>query len=56
MAKIEKMAIFGLRSYSPDEGGYIEFQTPLTLIVGTNGSGKMKSIFGLVTQEVGLTE
>ena len=44
MAKIEKMAISGLRSYSPDELGYIEFQTPLTLIVGTNGSGKTSII------------
>lgn len=44
MAKIEKMSIAGLRSYSPNIPAVIEFQTPLTLIVGTNGSGKTSVI------------
>eukprot|EP00794_Sanderia_malayensis_P016217 gene16217-17850_t len=40
MAVVEKMSILGIRSYSPNERSIIEFQTPLTLIVGSNGSGK----------------
>ena len=40
MALMEKMAIWGIRSYNPDEPSIIEFQTPLTMIVGNNGSGK----------------
>ena len=44
MAKIEKMLISGFRSYSPNESNVIEFQTPLTLIVGPNGSGKTSII------------
>jgi len=44
MAKIEKMKILGIRSYSPEEGSVIEFPSPLTLIVGQNGCGKTVSI------------
>ena len=44
MAKIEKMKIMGIRSYSPEEGSVIEFQSPLTLIVGQNGCGKTVSL------------
>eukprot|EP00112_Aurelia_sp_Birch-Aquarium-sp1_P008322 Seg1913.8 transcript_id=Seg1913.8/GoldUCD/mRNA.D3Y31 product="DNA repair protein RAD50" protein_id=Seg1913.8/GoldUCD/D3Y31 len=40
MAVIEKMAICGIRSYNPNEHSVIEFQTPLTLLVGQNGCGK----------------
>ncbi|XP_065068362.1 DNA repair protein RAD50-like [Rhopilema esculentum] len=40
MAVLEKMAICGVRSYSPSEFSIIEFQAPLTLLVGANGSGK----------------
>eukprot|EP00111_Clytia_hemisphaerica_P021776 TCONS_00064034-protein len=47
MAKIEKMKIMGIRSYSPEEGSVIEFQTPLTLIVGQNGCGKTTVIESL---------
>lgn len=43
MAVIEKMAICGIRSYGQSDPCVIEFQTPLTLIVGTNGSGKTVS-------------
>ncbi|OBZ90869.1 DNA repair protein RAD50 [Choanephora cucurbitarum] len=34
------MALLGVRSFSPDEASYIRFFSPLTLIVGPNGSGK----------------
>jgi len=47
MAKIEKMLISGIRSYPPDGNSVIEFQTPLTLIVGPNGTGKTSIIESL---------
>ena len=43
MALVEKMRISGIRSYAANDFCVIEFQTPLTLIVGPNGSGKTVS-------------
>ncbi|KAI8370966.1 DNA repair protein Rad50, partial [Blakeslea trispora] len=40
MSHITNMALLGVRSFSPDEASYIRFFSPLTLIVGPNGSGK----------------
>lgn len=40
MAGLEKMALRGIRSFSPDDEQTIEFYSPLTMIVGQNGSGK----------------
>ncbi|KAK1777975.1 AAA domain-containing protein [Copromyces sp. CBS 386.78] len=40
MSKIEKMSILGVRSFGPRHPEAIAFNTPLTLIVGYNGSGK----------------
>nr|XP_022328065.1 DNA repair protein RAD50-like isoform X1 [Crassostrea virginica]XP_022328067.1 DNA repair protein RAD50-like isoform X1 [Crassostrea virginica] len=42
MSKIEKMSIQGIRSFGPDDSdkGIISFFTPLTLILGPNGTGK----------------
>ncbi|KAI1132708.1 AAA domain-containing protein [Nemania abortiva] len=40
MSKIDKLSIMGVRSFSPSERQNITFFTPLTLIVGYNGSGK----------------
>lgn len=40
MSQLDGMAIIGIRSFSPDEPSYIKFFSPLTLIVGENGSGK----------------
>ena len=40
MTSIDKLAIRGVRSFSPVEPQIIEFHKPLTLIVGKNGSGK----------------
>ena len=40
MSKIDRMMIQGIRSFGPEKGETIVFTTPLTLIVGWNGSGK----------------
>lgn len=40
MSRIEKLSILGIRSFDPARSETIKFETPLTLIVGTNGSGK----------------
>lgn len=40
MSSIEKMLIRGIRSFDPHGTNVIEFFTPLTIIVGPNGSGK----------------
>ncbi|XP_028394772.1 DNA repair protein RAD50-like [Dendronephthya gigantea] len=45
MSQIEKLQIQGIRSYK--EPAVIEFFTPLTLIVGTNGAGKTTIIEAL---------
>ena len=44
------MKIMGIRSYSPEEGSVIEFQSPLTLIVGQNGCGKTVSLQNFVIE------
>lgn len=40
MPKLEKLLIQGIRSFNPKDENVIEFQSPLTLIVGANGTGK----------------
>ncbi|KAI9171665.1 DNA repair protein RAD50 [Paramyrothecium foliicola] len=40
MSRIDKLSISGIRSFSPTVREAIQFNTPLTLIVGYNGSGK----------------
>ncbi|GME76957.1 unnamed protein product [Ambrosiozyma monospora] len=40
MASIYKLSISGIRSFSDESQETIQFGKPLTLIVGTNGSGK----------------
>ncbi|UKZ90639.1 uncharacterized protein TrAFT101_005644 [Trichoderma asperellum] len=40
MSRIDKLSISGVRSFSPAVREAIQFNTPLTLIVGYNGSGK----------------
>jgi DNA repair protein RAD50 len=40
MTTIEKLAILGIRSFSPQRAVVLEFYKPLTLIVGANGAGK----------------
>ena len=40
MSKIDKLGIRGIRSFGPFSIESVAFNTPLTLIVGENGSGK----------------
>eukprot|EP00752_Nemacystus_decipiens_P005268 g4778.t1 len=40
MASINKLSIRGIRSFSHEREQVIEFYTPLTMIVGSNGCGK----------------
>ena len=40
MSSIEKLAVRGIRSFSPFDEEKIEFYKPLTLILGQNGAGK----------------
>mmetsp|Transcript_15469 Transcript_15469/g.38092 ORF Transcript_15469/g.38092 Transcript_15469/m.38092 type:complete len:108 (-) Transcript_15469:3687-4010(-) len=47
MSTIRKLRIQGIRSYSPEKPGTIEFFKPLTIIVGSNGSGKTTIIEAL---------
>lgn len=43
MTTIGKMLIKGVRSFDPENRDVIEFFKPLTLIVGANGSGKVRA-------------
>jgi DNA repair protein RAD50 len=45
MSTIEKLAIRGIRAFSPFDEEKIEFFMPLTLILGQNGAGKTVSKF-----------
>ncbi len=47
MTTIEKMKITGIRSFSPSEAQVIQFEKPLTIIVGHNGAGKTTIIEAL---------
>lgn len=40
MSKIDKLQIMGIRSFDNQKGEMIKFFSPLTLVVGSNGSGK----------------
>jgi DNA repair protein RAD50 len=40
MSKIDKLQILGIRSFDNQHGETIQFLSPLTLVVGYNGSGK----------------
>ena len=40
MSTIDKLLIRGIRSFDPKGDETVKFYTPLTLIVGHNGSGK----------------
>lgn len=44
MSKIDKLSILGIRSFDNTRSETIQFHTPLTLIVGYNGSGKTSII------------
>ena len=53
MSVIDKLSILGIRAFGPNDGDrqVIQFEHPLTLIVGSNGAGKTVSWF---TEYVGL--
>ena len=40
MSQLEKLAVLGIRSFDNSKAESLKFETPLTLIVGLNGSGK----------------
>lgn len=40
MTTINSLEIRGIRSFTPYRTEFLEFEKPLTLIVGKNGSGK----------------
>jgi recombinational DNA repair ATPase RecF len=52
MSQIEKLQIEGIRSYR--EPAVIEFFTPLTLIVGSNGAGKTVCFYIVYLYEIAL--
>ena len=53
MSKLDRLSIRGIRSYGPEEAQVIDFCTPLTLIVGQNGSGKTSVIESLMYASTG---
>ena len=53
MSSIEKLAIRGIRSFSPFDEEKIEFFRPLTMILGSNGAGKTTIIEALRTMTSG---
>lgn len=40
MSRIDGLTVQGIRSFAPDHREVLSLYTPLTLIVGSNGSGK----------------
>jgi len=44
MASINKLSIRGIRAFSPERDETIEFYSPLTMIVGSNGMCAMPSV------------
>ncbi|KAJ8871344.1 hypothetical protein PR048_027661 [Dryococelus australis] len=49
MARLEKLCLKGVRSYGPfdDDEQCVSFMSPITLIMGQNGSGKTTVIEAL---------
>ena len=54
MSKIDKLSILGIRSFDNTRSESITFFSPLTLVVGTNGSGKTTIIECLKYATTGL--
>lgn len=48
MTTIDKLVLKGIRSYGSDDNTHIEFIQPLTIILGSNGSGKSTILEGIV--------
>ncbi|KIW19205.1 hypothetical protein PV08_03499 [Exophiala spinifera] len=47
MSRLQSMQLSGIRSFGPSDAETVKFETPLTLIVGQNGSGKTTIIEAL---------
>ncbi|KAK6387149.1 DNA repair protein rad50 [Exophiala oligosperma] len=47
MSRLQSMQLSGIRSFGPSDPETVKFETPLTLIVGQNGSGKTTIIEAL---------
>ena len=49
---IEKLSIQGIRSFGPEDKnkGIVEFYSPLTLILGPNGTGK--TVSGIILEKI----
>lgn len=54
MSSLKRMAIQGIRSFSPDDEALIEWATPLTVISGANGTGKSTIIESLKYATTGI--
>jgi predicted ATPase len=52
MSYLEGLALLGVRSFSPDEPSYLKFFSPVTVIVGPNGSGKTVKLRSLHNKQV----
>jgi DNA repair protein RAD50 len=50
MAALEKLLIRGIRSFDDKAASVIEFYSPVTVIVGHNGSGKTVSWYPILPQ------
>ena len=53
MSSIDKLALRGIRAFSPFDEEKIEFFKPLTMILGQNGAGKTTVIEALRTMTSG---
>lgn len=53
MSSIDRLAIRGIRAFSPYEEEKIDFFKPLTMILGQNGAGKTTIIESLRTMTSG---
>jgi DNA repair protein RAD50 len=53
MSSIERLAIRGIRSFSPFDEEKIDFFRPLTLMLGQNGAGKTTIIESLRSMTAG---
>jgi DNA repair protein RAD50 len=53
MSSIDRLALRGIRSFSPFDEEKIDFFKPLTMILGQNGAGKTTIIEALRTMTSG---
>lgn len=56
MALVERMSVLGIRSFGHESPQKIEFFTPVTLILGPNGTGKTVSAGIIFSLNVAFTK